>query len=257
MRRLLVILSAVAALMLAAPPAGAIINGTPDTAHPEVGALLVNQGDGYSPLCSGSLLSVDPPVFLTAGHCVAYLQYVMPAGTPVAVSFDSDLNPGSDGLFHPANVIDVSGWAFMPSFFSHGSNHRDVGVLFISVAPTGLAAVTLPALGADEGLVGQQLTQVGYGMDSLDRSFSSPNANFTFPGQRLTGTEAVSTVTPSWVITHGDPNATCYGDSGGPLFLGDTVVSLTRSGDAACRSVGSEQRLDLPDVLTWLADQIS
>ena len=118
--------------------------------------------------------------------------------------------------------------------------------------------MSLPTLGADEGLVGSQLTEVGYGVDSLDRGFNSPNANFTIPGKRLTGTEKVSAVTPQWVITHADPNSTCYGDSGGPQFSGaHVVVSLTRNGDVACRSVSSEQRLDLPDVQTWLDDQTS
>jgi hypothetical protein len=262
MRRLLIILAAVATLMVAGPPAGAIINGTPDAdGHPNVGVMLLSQGDGYNPglFCSGALLSkgdaAHPAVFLTAGHCVAYLEYQMPADTQVVVSFDSNLNLGPDGLLHPTNVIGVSGWALIPSYFSHGANHRDVGVLFLSAAP-GLSPVLLPAVGDDEHLVGKQLTEVGYGLNSLDRGFNSPNANFTVPGQRLTGTEKVSAVTPEWLITHADPNSTCYGDSGGPQFYGvDVVVSLTRNGDAACRSVSSEQRLDLYDVQTWLHDQ--
>ena len=267
MRRLLIILTAAAALMLAGPPAGAIINGQDDTTHLNVGVMLLAQGDGYNPglFCSGALLSTratnpvatHPAVFLTAGHCVAALEYQLPADTKVVVSFDGNLNPGQDGLLHPTNVIDVSGWDLIPSYFSHGANHRDVGVLFLQEAPSGLGPVELPALGADEGLVGSQLTEVGYGISSLDRGFNSPNANFAIPGKRLTGTEKVSAVTPQWVITHADPNSTCYGDSGGPQFSGDYVVSLTRNGDAACRSVSSEQRMDLPDVQTWLHDQTS
>ena len=267
MRRLLIIVAAVAALLLAGPPAGAIINGTPDFGgHPNVGVMLLAQGDGYNPglFCSGALLdkrdaahldAKHPAVFLTAGHCVAALEYQLPADTRVVVSFDSNLKPGPDGLFHPTNVIEVSGWNLIPSYFSHGTNHRDVGVLFLSAAPSGLSPVQLPTPGFDQGLVGKQLTEVGYGLDSLDRGFNSPNANFTAPGQRLTGKEKVSAVTPEWLITHADPNSTCYGDSGGPQFSSRYVVSITRNGDAACRSVSSEQRMDLPDVQTWLHDQ--
>jgi hypothetical protein len=261
MRRLLIILAAAAALMLAGPPAGAIINGTPDdNGHPNVGVMLLSQGDGFTPAtyCSGALLSngdaTHDAVFLTAGHCVAYLEYQLPAGTQVVVSFDSNLKPGPDGLFHPTNVIAVHDWSLIPSYFSHGANHRDVGVLFLSASP-GLSPVTLPAPGFDEGLVGQQLTEVGYGLNSLDRGFYSQNANFTTPGKRLTGTEKVSAVTPEWLITHADPNSTCFGDSGGPQFSGGYVVSLTRTGDYACRGVSSEQRLDLSDVRAWLDDQ--
>ncbi len=262
MRRLLIILAAAATLMLAGPPAGAIINGEGDTTHLNVGVMLVAQGNGFNPglFCSGSLLSngdaTHPAVFLTAGHCVAALEYQIPAGTRVVVSFDSNLNPGPDGVLHPTNVIDVDDWNLIPSYFSHGANHRDVGVLFLSAAPSGLKPVQLPTVGFDEGLVGQQLTEVGYGLNSLDRGFNSQNANFTTPGRRLTGTEKVSAVTPEWLITHADPNSTCFGDSGGPQFFGGYVVSLTRNGDAACRSVSSEQRLDLSDVRAWLNDQI-
>lgn len=207
MRRLPIILATAAALMLAGPPAGAIINGQEDTTHLNVGVMLLSQGDGYNPglFCSGALLSTratnpeatHPAVFLTAGHCVAALEYQLPADTQVVVSFDSDLNLGPDGLLHPTHVIEVSGWNLIPSYFSHGANHRDVGVLFLSAAPDGLRPVLLPTPGSDEDLVGQQLTEVGYGVDSLDRGFNSPNANFTIPGQRLTGTEKVSAVTPS------------------------------------------------------------
>ena len=41
---------------------------------------------------------------------------------------------------------------------------------------------------------------------------------------------------------------TCYGDSGGPHFLGDSnlVVSITVTGDAPCRATDVTYRLDTP-----------
>ncbi|MGH3030457.1 MAG: hypothetical protein ACRDNE_06770 [Gaiellaceae bacterium] len=43
---------------------------------------------------------------------------------------------------------------------------------------------------------------------------------------------------------------TCYGDSGGPLFLGgktsNLIVSLTVTGDAMCRATDTTYRLDTP-----------
>lgn len=49
---------------------------------------------------------------------------------------------------------------------------------------------------------------------------------------------------------------TCFGDSGGPHFWGDTltIVSVTSWGDAICRSNDMTQRIDLGSVLEWLAE---
>lgn len=48
---------------------------------------------------------------------------------------------------------------------------------------------------------------------------------------------------------------TCYGDSGGPHFLGnsDMVVSLTVTGDAWCRATDVTHRLDIESARSYLA----
>jgi hypothetical protein len=70
-RKLLVLLAAFTAMLVAVVPAGAVKFGTPDTNndYPWVGLMVAVDEDG-EPLwrCTGSLLSAD--VFLTAGHCV-------------------------------------------------------------------------------------------------------------------------------------------------------------------------------------------
>jgi len=70
-RRALVV--ALIVLLLAALPVSAITYGEPDGGrHPFVG-MLVAEFDGQKDwICSGTLIS--PTVFLTAGHCTAYLE---------------------------------------------------------------------------------------------------------------------------------------------------------------------------------------
>jgi secreted trypsin-like serine protease len=61
-------------------------------------------------------------------------------------------------------------------------------------------------------------------------------------------------VATPWLKTTADPSASCQGDSGGPQFFEDVQVSITIAGDPVCHTVNQDQRLDLPDVLDWLAN---
>src|SRR5919112_5067091 len=68
--RSFVIAGALLLSLLAAAPAAAITNGSPDgQAHPNVGGLVspTQYSDGTWLYCSGTLIS--PTVFLTAAHC--------------------------------------------------------------------------------------------------------------------------------------------------------------------------------------------
>jgi len=47
---------------------------------------------------------------------------------------------------------------------------------------------------------------------------------------------------------------TCYGDSGGPNFLGNSrvIASITITGDAVCRATNVTYRLDTPSARAFL-----
>ncbi|MGH3007688.1 MAG: S1 family peptidase, partial [Gaiellaceae bacterium] len=93
MRRtpLVLIAALVAALALAAGPAGAITFGKPDgNLHPNVGALLTDwdeESPGLDILCSGTLIA--PSVFQTAAHCLAGIE------TPLFVTFATEYDEDS------------------------------------------------------------------------------------------------------------------------------------------------------------------
>jgi hypothetical protein len=48
---------------------------------------------------------------------------------------------------------------------------------------------------------------------------------------------------------------TCYGDAGGPHFLGDSdmIVSITATGDAPCRAMDITYRLDSESARDYLS----
>ena len=56
-------------------------------------------------------------------------------------------------------------------------------------------------------------------------------------------------------LIKGKGEGSCYGDSGGPLFVGDqqTIVGVTSGvSTPVCRGPAYYQRVDLPGVLKWV-----
>jgi CheY-like chemotaxis protein len=55
-------------------------------------------------------------------------------------------------------------------------------------------------------------------------------------------------------LIKGKGESSCFGDSGGPLFVGDqqTIVGVTSGGYPMCRGPEYYQRVDLPGVLKWV-----
>ena len=72
---------------------------------------------------------------------------------------------------------------------------------------------------------------------------------------------------PSWLRismnpSHGD-GGTCYGDSGGPNFLGadatetNIVAGTTITGDTPCRSTNVDYRMDTPNARAFLGQFVT
>jgi secreted trypsin-like serine protease len=66
---------------------------------------------------------------------------------------------------------------------------------------------------------------------------------------------------PTWLTLNMNPSTgsggTCYGDSGGPHFLGgmtsNLIVSLTVTGDSMCRATDKTYRLDTASAQEFLS----
>jgi secreted trypsin-like serine protease len=252
MRRLLVVAAMLAAVMATPGTAAAIVNGSPDGgAHPEVGALLAPQAfpDGTWEECSGTLIS--PTVFLTAAHCNMGLSHV-------AVTFDSDYDAATGstywGTFH-AN----------PLYGHDRSDSHDIAVVVLDESVAGITPARLPGLGQLDSLrAGDGITSVGYGAQLVTMGRGGPH--FSYADVRYVATGSVRATTPAWIRASmneatGD-GGTCYGDSGGPNFLGagatetNIVAGLTVTGDATCRATNVDYRLDTPSARTFLGSYV-
>jgi secreted trypsin-like serine protease len=259
-RGILVVLALVIAASAYAAPAGAIANGQLDgSLHPEVGALIAEyiQPGQKDVLCSGTL--VAPSVFLTAGHCTDYLQSL--GISDVWVTFDSEYT-ASSRLIHGEYVTDPD---YGYSGSGGASDPHDLAVVLLDHSVRGVTPARLPAanlLGTTD-LTNQTFTAVGYGT-VRDIKTTGPNA-FYFDAKRRYALQSFLSLEPSWLSLDMNPSTgsggTCYGDSGGPHFLGGTSsnleVSITVTGDTACRATDKTYRLDTASARSFLGQYVA
>jgi V8-like Glu-specific endopeptidase len=225
---------AACALAVGAAPADAITNGSPDgNGHPNVGGLVADQAysDGTWIYCSGTLIA--PTVFLTAAHCAETER--------VRVTFDTAYLDGDNtysGTFHGD-----------PLYTQSQSDPHDIAVVVLDKEVKGIAPATLPTAGSLSNLPSNQLfTSVGYGAYEVT---NSPGGHqYLYNDVRGVATGTLNTVTKAWLKISMNPSAgnggTCYGDSGGPNFLGTSnlLAATTITGDSVCRSTNVDYRLD-------------
>ena len=242
-----------AAVLLLAGRAAAITNGAPDGArHPEVGALLAQQAfsDGTWEECSGTLIA--PRVFLTAAHCDEGVSRV-------AVTFDSSYNAAT-GTTHWGT------WHADPAYRKAQSDPHDVAVVVLDQPVTGIAPARLPAAGSLNGLNGRAtFTSVGYGAQAV--TSGRGGKTFSYADVRYVATGTLNALTPSWLRISQNASTgnggTCYGDSGGPNFLGsgagesNIVAGTTITGDTPCRSTNVDYRLDIPSARAFLGQYVA
>ena len=282
MKRRLIAALALAAGAMAALPAAAITNDwVVDNEHPYVGLVAFYDADGeFLWRCSGSLIS--PTKFVTAGHCTDTAEGAVSA----RVWFQQDAGAHYD----PETQIDpVSGY---PEFCAAGTlgtlcatstklynygfasfagfpNTHDAGVLILD-QPIAMpeygqlpAPGTLDGLGTARGNKKTVFTVSGYGLTlSTNPKSAVPNISYR---SRLMGRSTLVNLNSFQndgynVQTQGNGNdrgGTCSGDSGGPVFLGESgsnlIVAVNSFGlNALCRGTDFGYRLDRKEVLDWI-----
>ena len=253
MRRVFAAGVAVLAMLVLTTGAGAITNGVPDgNGHPEVGALLAQQAfsDGTWEECSGTLIA--PRIFLTAAHCDEGVSRV-------AVTFESS-------YVFPTGATYWGTWHADTSFNQTQSDPRDLAVVVLDKAVKGIAPALLPRAGSLSGLSGdQRFTSVGYGAQSVT---SGPGGKtFHYADIRYVASGTLNSINPAWLRISQNRSTgnggTCYGDSGGPTFLGadssetNIVAATTITGDTPCRSTNVDYRLDTPSARAFLGQYVT
>jgi hypothetical protein len=268
-RKIYLIALLVLVALLIAIPVQAITFGQADgNAHPNVGMLWAELPDGLYGVCSGTKVpaaeGLGYDVFLTAAHCLAWA----PEGTIWLVTFDPQtVDYQEDPPVVIANFITAESAVYHPGYNHDNADLHDLGVVLLPQGSTdGIDPAQMPAEGfLDEqntknGLKGTQFVAVGYGATRLDKTKGFQPLYYEDIRQFAAGT--FSALTNSWLHISMNPSTgdggTCYGDSGGPHFFGDSnlIVSITVTGDAPCRASDVTYRLDTASAQSFLSAYI-
>lgn len=233
--------------------------------HPAVVLVLMEvlNKDGVSVpafRCSGTLIA--PKVVLTAGHC---------AGAPnefsaIRIFAEADVQHDPTYPFAGgANTFEAESWASHPLFPTAPFFLHDVGVIVLKnpVPETLVPAASygrLPQLNQLDALRPRnstRFTAVGYGVQRITpafvvsqriRMFAEPHLiQINVPG--FTGNFSLL------LSNNASTGGTCFGDSGGPNYLGksNVIAGVTSFGlNGTCGGTGGVFRLDRQNVLDFV-----
>jgi hypothetical protein len=290
MRRLgLVLFAALLAVFWTAGPASAITYGEPDAGeHPYVGFMIFF--DPAEPgwfSCSGTLL--DKNTFLTAGHCTYPVGtkgqatpghtggtdvWVTFAATEVLAGWPARADYPDEQSLYRARVAWLNSHGFIqgkaiphPSYadFASFPVNYDVGVVELSKAKTMSTYGALAPLGTAETLYASGnpndalVENVGYGIQSVqpkpmevDSRYKSTSRIVEVNGNASKGGNLHTLNNPS---ATGGTGGTCFGDSGGPVFVNNTneIVSVVSYGNSnTCHGADYSWRVDTQDSYAFL-----
>jgi secreted trypsin-like serine protease len=240
--------------------AQAITFGEPDgTRHSYVGALVADWNEdspGPDQFCSGTLVS--PTLFLTAAHCMVD----WPEGTQFWVTFAPVYD---EDAASPAGLVPVSDFTVHEGFGQPGggADAHDIAMVTLAVAQSATPAQP-PTLGLLDTMSQQELRQLGFttvGYGIVRTSKEGGPHGLIDETTRMVAAQTLLSLQPAWLNLNMNPSTgsggTCFGDSGGPHFLGgmesNLIVSLTVTGDAMCRATDKTYRLDTASAQEFLS----
>jgi hypothetical protein len=243
-------------------PGTAITDGTLDNGgHPFVGLALSYDADG-EPLwrCSGTLMS--PTVFMMAGHCTE-----LPTAH-VEIWFVDDVDADPDYPKPGPNSFGGTPHTH-PDYYNAPWFMHDLGVVVLDEPYLDTDGVfgLLPELDSldvyKSGRGNNRLwfTAVGYGLQS-----SSPEPvpwhtqddrvrMVSYPELLQINTPGFTGDFSMLLTNNPTTGGTCFGDSGGPNFIEDTLIvaGVTSFGmNGNCAGTGGVYRVDGADDLNWL-----
>ncbi len=230
--------------------------------HPAVVLIVMDVAGVPAFRCSGTVIA--PKVVLTAGHC---------AGEPgefsgMRVFTESDVQNGNNNFpFAGPNTIEAKEWHSHPLFTEAQFFRHDVGVVLLSGAVSLSASEygRLPSVNQLDALhprSSTRFTAVGYGLQKINPVFIEAEKIRMFAEPWL-----VQINTPGFtgdfsllLSNNASSGGTCFGDSGGPNYLGSSnvIAGVTSFGlNGTCGGTGGVFRLDRKNVLDFVSQYLN
>jgi uncharacterized protein YecE (DUF72 family) len=196
---------------------------------------------------------------------------LLPRSTSAAVELasrhDARIAPDRTSLKTDADrplrhALEIRHASFATDTVTELLRRHDIAVVVVAKPIEGMAPAALPGAGSLSDLPrDQKFTSVGYGAYEVTRG---PGGHqFLYNDVRMVATGTLNAINKSWLRISMNPatgdGGTCYGDSGGPNFLGrtDIVAATTITGDAICRATNVVYRTDTASARTFLADYVT
>lgn len=238
-------------------PPSYIVHGALDgNAHPAVVLVLMEVAGQPAFRCSGTLIA--PTIVLTAGHCT---------GEPgdfsgIRIFTEADVENGNNNYpFAGPNSVEAAAWYSHPLYTNGAFFLHDVGVIELT-APVSLAADQygqLPAVNALDALRPRnatRFTSVGYGVQRINPAFVEAERIRMNARPQLVQINTGFTGNFSLLLSNNaSTGGTCFGDSGGPNYVGgsNTIGGVTSFAlNGSCGGTGGVFRLDRQNVLDFV-----
>jgi hypothetical protein len=180
----------------------------------------------------------------------------------VEIWFDADVESGIPGNGYPLNG-DVGGTPYThPQYDPNAFYLHDLGVVVLDEPMPMSTYGRLPALNQlEQYKTGKKptFTSVGYGLQNANKNHTSAFRVRMFSNPRLIGINN-GYVQDFAILLSNNANTggTCFGDSGGPNFIGNSTViaGVTSFGkNLNCAGTGGVYRVDKADDLDWLEEE--
>jgi V8-like Glu-specific endopeptidase len=260
-RKLLVVILVVLVALTLAIPAAAITDGELDgDGHPYVVLILMEVGGEPMYRCSGTL--IEPTVVLTAGHCTN--NYPDEPFSGMRIFTESDVEYGNNNYpYKGPNSVEAKEWYSHPLYETAPFFVHDVGVIILKKAVKLDEYGTLPEanildqMATERGLQDVTFTSVGYGLQRINPVFveSERIRMVAYPHLIQINTPGFTGDFSLLLSNNHSTGGTCFGDSGGPNFIGDSNVvgGVTSFGiNGNCAGTGGVFRMDRQDVLEFV-----
>jgi Trypsin len=271
-KRLAVLLVLAVVLAVSVVPALAVTDGTLDgNGHPAVVLLLMEVNGKPAFRCSGTLLSAT--VLLTAGHCAGEPGEF--SGMRVFTESDVQAGIGTTNNYPNAgpNSVEAVAWASHPLYTSAQFFLHDVGIVVLKAPGVVLPADQygklptvnqLDSLKTKRGQQDKTFTAVGYGLqqsfpDAAAWKNAASRTRYVANPYLIQINGGIVGDYSLLLSNNANSGGTCFGDSGGPNFLGSgssetkIVAGVTSFGlNGNCAGTGGVFRIDRQDVLDFI-----